>query len=134
MDSRSWSRFHVAVGVVVCIIIPLLSWTDGSGQLAWTMFSRTGQYRLVLTADGKPVNPSELAGAAAPGPTAVALSGSDHFRHHDVMRATLARHLEDVARLACSIRPATTILARLEQRMRTTEPIVSTEVTVRCDR
>ena len=134
MDSRSWSRLHVVVGVLAIVVLPALSWLDGSGQLAWTMFSRTGQYRLALTADGKQVNPSELAAAAAPGPTAIALSGSDHFRHHDAMRATLARHLVDVARLACRLRPATTIVARLEERVRTTAPIEATEVTVRCDR
>src|SRR3954468_8668575 len=98
--SRSWQRFHVVVGVVVLVVLPLASWLDGSRQLGWTMFSRTGQYRLELTADGAAVNPTELAAAAAPGPTSLALAGADHFRHQDVMRATLRRHLEDVARLA----------------------------------
>ena len=133
MGSRSWQRLHLAVGVIAIVLIPALSWLDGSGQLAWTMFSRTGQYRLVLTADGKPVNPSELAAAAAPGPTSRALSGADHFRHHDVWRATLHRHLDDVAQLVCRLRPrAGVVVARLDERRHTTDAIESTEVTITC--
>lgn len=132
MGSRSWQRLQFAVGVIAIVLIPALSWLDGSGQLAWTMFSRTGQYRLELTADGKPVNPSELAAAAAPGPTSIALSGADHFRHHDVWRATLHRHLDDVARLVCRVRPGAVVVARLDERRHTTDAIESTEVTVRC--
>ena len=130
--SRSTYRAHLAVGVVVVLLIPLASWLDGSGQLAWTMFSRTGEYRLELTANGKPVNPTEVAAFAAPGPTSSALAGADHFRHHDVARATLRRHLSDVAHLACKLRPGTTINARLYERMRTDATTETTEVTVQC--
>jgi hypothetical protein len=132
--SRSTQRLHLAVGVFVVLVLPLASWIDGSGQLAWTMFSRTGQYRLDLRADDVPVNPTELAAAAAPGSTAMALAGSDHFRHHDVMRATMRRHLDDIAHLACRTRPAVTVVASLQERLRTDEPIRTTTVTVRCDR
>ena len=134
MGSRSWQRLHLVVGVIAIVLIPALSWIDGSGQLAWTMFSRTGQYRLALTADGAPVNPSELAAAAAPGPTSLALSGTDHFRHHDVWRATLHRHLDDVAQLVCRVRPGARVVARLDERRHTTDAIESTEVTVQCAR
>src|SRR3954470_11583382 len=101
MSLPSGARVHLVVGVIAILLLPLVSWLDGSGQLAWTMFSRTGQYRLRLAAGGMPINPTELAAAATPGPTSIALSGADHFRHHDVVRATLRRHLEDIARLAC---------------------------------
>jgi len=121
--SRSWRRFHVAVGVIAIVLLPLVSWFDGSGQLAWTMFSRTGQYRLVLAADGRAVNPTELAAAAAPGPTAYALAGADHFRHQDVVRATLRRHLTDVASLTCRLRPAAVVTARLEEKLHTTSDV-----------
>ena len=114
------------------MLLPLVSWLDGSGQLAWTMFSRTGQYRLALTSDGTPLNPTELAAFAAPGPTSSALAGADHFRHHDVARATMRRHLTDIAALACKLRPGTTITARLDERMRTDAAIETTEVTMRC--
>jgi hypothetical protein len=120
------------VGVIVVVLLPLASWLDGSGQLAWTMFSRTGQYRLELTSDGKPLNPTEVAAFAAPGPTSSALAGADHFRHHDVARATLRRHVTDIARLACRLKPGTTITARVHERMRTDAVIETTEVTVRC--
>lgn len=131
MTERS-AKLHLAIGVLVIVVLPLVSWLDGSGQLAWTMFSRTGHYRLELTADGRPVNPTELAAAAAPGPTAMALAGSDHLRHHDVMRATMRRHLEDIAQLACRLGRGTQVTARLQERMRTTDAIRTSEVTVRC--
>jgi hypothetical protein len=134
VGSRSWQRLHLVVGVIAIVLLPALSWLDGSGQLAWTMFSRTGQYRLALTADGAQVNPSELAAAAAPGPTSIALAGADHFRHHDVWRATLHRHLGDVAQLVCRLRPGTRVTARLDERAHTTSEIQTTEVTIQCAR
>lgn len=134
MASRSTYRVHVAVGILVVLLLPLASWLDGSGQLAWTMFSRTGRYRLELISDGKPLNPTEVAAFAAPGPTSSALAGADHFRHHDVARATLRRHLTDIASLACKLRPGTTITARLHERVRTDAPIRTTEVMMPCAR
>jgi hypothetical protein len=119
--------------VLLVAVLPLVSWLDGSGQLAWTMFTRTGAYRLTLVADGTQINPTTVAARAMPGPTAIALAGADGMKHHDVMRATLRRHLEDVARLACRLRPTTQVTARLEERVRTTEPIRVTEVSVRCN-
>lgn len=111
-----------------------MSWLDGSGQLAWTMFSRTGQYRLVIEVDGKPLNPTELAAAAMPGPTAVALAGADRLKHHDVLRATARRHLHEIAGLACRLHRGTHVHVRLEERVRRSEPIRTREVTVTCRR
>lgn len=132
MDSRR--RLHLAIGVIVVAILPLVSWLDGSGQLAWTMFSRTGQYRLSISADGAAINPTELAAIAAPGPTANALAGADRFIHQDVMRATMRRHLDDVARLACKRHPGARIVARLDERMRSTDSLRTSEASVQCDR
>ena len=129
---RGRARRHVLIGIVVVGLVPAASWFDGSGQLAWTMFSRTGQYRLVLAADGAAVNPTKLAARAAPGPTATALAGADHWRHHDVLRATLRRHLAEVVRLACRVWPAHAITGRLEERVRSDAPVRTTTVTVRC--
>ena len=120
------------VGVIVVLLLPAASWLDGSGQLAWTMFSRTGRYRLELVSDGTPLNPTEVAAFAAPGPTSSALAGADHFKHHDVARATLRRHLTDVVSLACKLRPGTTMTARLHERARSEAPIRTTEVTMQC--
>jgi len=122
------------VGVVVVLLLPLVSWLDGSGQLAWTMFARTGQYRLELVGDSAPINPTEIAAAATPGPTSQALAGADHFKHHDVARATRRRHLADVVRLACKLRHAKVVTGRLEERVRSYETIRASEVTVQCDR
>ena len=126
------TRKHLVATIVVVIVLPLMSWLDGSGQLAWTMFSRTGQFRLVIVADGRPVNPTEIAAAAMPGPTAVALAGSDQLKHHDVMRATARRHLEDIGQLACRSRHAEQVTVRLEERVRRGEPIRTSEVSLRC--
>jgi hypothetical protein len=120
------------VGVIVVLLLPLVSWLDGSGQLAWTMFSRTGAYRLELLVDGKAMNPTELAAAAAPGPTSSVLAGADNFKHHDVARATLRRHLVDVVAFACKLRPGTTITGRLHERVRSDASIQTSEVTVKC--
>jgi hypothetical protein len=132
--SPSLSRVHLVAGIVVIALLPLASWLDGSGQLAWTMFSRTGRYRLVLTADGAPMNPTEVAAAAAPGPTSAALAGADQFKHHDVARATLRRHLDDVVELACRLRRGAHIAARLEERIRSDAPIRTTEISIQCAR
>lgn len=134
MASPSAFRVHVAAGIVVVLLLPLASWIDGSGQLAWTMFSRTGRYRLVMTADGAPLNPTEVAASAAPGATAGVLAGADHFKHQDVARATLRRHLTDVAELACRQRPGAKLVVRLEEQVRSDEPVRVTEIAMRCDR
>jgi hypothetical protein len=118
---------------VVVIVLPSLSWLDGSGQLAWTMFSRTGQFRIVIIADGKQVNPTQVAAAAMPGPTGKALAGSDRLKHHDVWRATARRHLDDIGLLACRL-GGDRVTLRLEERVRRSEPIRVSEVTVRCPR
>jgi hypothetical protein len=129
------ARFHLVAGIVVVMLLPAASWLDGSGQLAWTMFSRTGRYRLVLSADGLPVNSTELAAAAAPGPTSTALAGADRLKHHDVARATLRRHFEEVVAHTCRLRPgATTIRGRLEEQVRRSDAVRSSEVSVTCTR
>jgi len=130
----STRRIHIAVGLVVVVVLPLVSWLDGSGQLAWTMFSRTGRYRVELIADGVQLNPTEVAAFVAPGPTSSVLAGADHFKHHDVARATLRRQLEEVAILACKVRPGATITARLHELVKSDAPIRTSEVTVRCAR
>jgi hypothetical protein len=128
------SRTHAVAIVLVVLVVPLLSWLDGSGQLAWTMFSRTGQFRLVIVADGQQINPTEIAAAAMPGPTANALAGSDRLKHHDVMRATARRHLDEIGSLACRLHRRNEVTVRLEERVRRSEPIRTSEITVQCSR
>jgi len=126
------TRTHLVATIVVALVLPVVSWLDGSGQLAWTMFSRTGQFRLVIVADGTQVNPTEIAAAAMPGPTATALAGSDQLKHHDVWRATARRHLADIGLLACRLHSSEQIVVRLEERIRRSEPVRTSEVAVRC--
>jgi hypothetical protein len=126
------TRTHLIATVIAVFVLPLASWFDGSGQLAWTMFSRTGQFRLVIVADGKQINPTEIAAAAMPGSTAVALAGADRMKHHDVLRATARRHLDDIAQLACRMKHATTVNIRLEERVHRSDDIRASELRVRC--
>ncbi len=128
------TRTHLIATILVVIVLPLASWLDGSGQLAWTMFSRTGQFRLVIVADGVQINPTEIAAAAMPGPTGYALAGSDQLKHHDVWRATARRHLDDIAALACRLKRSNQVTVRFEERVRRREPIRSREVRVTCAR
>src|SRR5262245_9996157 len=56
---------HAIVATLVCVVLPAASWLDGSGFLAWTMYSGSGCYRLeiaAVAADGSrsAVAPSDL--------------------------------------------------------------------------
>lgn len=66
LPSPTLTRPHLALAVLFCLLVPALSWLDGTGFLAWTMYSGTGTYRLRITAfppSGAPrlVAPTELA-------------------------------------------------------------------------
>jgi hypothetical protein len=37
---------HSAAAIVLCAALPALSWLDGTGSVAWTMFSKSETYRL----------------------------------------------------------------------------------------
>ena len=43
------TRLHAVVAFVVAIALPAWSWSDGSGWLAWTMFSGSQTYRIGVT-------------------------------------------------------------------------------------
>ena len=127
---------HAALALGLFVALPAASWLDGSGQLAWTMFTRTGHYRLEILAtegDGsRPVAPSALAAAAGPAPIARFLAGADHFRHHDVARASLRRHLDAVAALACRVSGADAVDVTLEERATLDAPVEARHARARC--
>ncbi len=83
------------------------------------MFSRTGQYRLeIVASDGngdRSVGPSELARAMGDDGARL-LAGADNWRHHDVTRFTLRRHLDGLAALACRASRARSVLLTLYER------------------
>jgi len=112
---------HLIAGALAIVVLPALSWLDGSGQLAWTMFARTSQYRLEINAlsrEGtrRPIGPTELAASIGKVPAAVYLSGAESWRTHNIARVTLRRHLREVAALACRTSGAARVELTLWQR------------------
>src|SRR5689334_970664 len=102
------ARLHAMIALAVCVLVPGLSWLDGTGSLAWTMYSGSGSYRLrivALDADGsrRIVAPTELA-ARAGHEMIPYLTGAEHWRVAPA--SALRRHLADVAPLACRLHKA----------------------------
>ena len=102
------SRFHAVLALFVAVIIPAYSWRDGSGWLAWTMFSKSQTYRLAVSvsdANGivHVVNPSELTRLAGTD-VQIYLAGAEHFRHAPA-GMTFRHELPVLAHLACQLVP-----------------------------
>ena len=107
---------HALVACVVCVALPGLSWLDGWGSLAWTMFASSGSFRLQITTTTagleQPFNPTTLAAHAVPSAAAV-LAGSDHFRHAAAARL-LEPSLPALAELTCELSGADAVAVALE--------------------
>jgi hypothetical protein len=89
---------------VVAVLLPGVSRLAGSGELAWTMYSRADEFRIdFVTFDaagtGHRRNPSALAQHAAPS-AAMLLAGSEHWRVGPVLHP-LRAHLDDLAAYGC---------------------------------
>lgn len=127
---------HRIVAFVVAVVLPAYSWHDGSGWLAWRMFSRSQTYRLavkVTDTDGnvRIVNPTELTRFTT-GDTAAYLSGSEHYRHAPV-GLTLRENLTVLAALACECVPrAVHSSIVLEVRETLDAPVQTTTRDVQC--
>ena len=105
------SRLHAVVALFVAVVMPAYSWRDGSGWLAWTMFSKSQMYRLAVTvtdADGivHLINPSELTRLTGDD-VGIYLAGAEHYRHAPV-GAAFRRELPLLAHLACQLVPRST--------------------------
>src|SRR5262245_30886527 len=121
---RTASRFpltrgHTLLAVTVCVLIPAWSWLEGSGWLAWTMYSKSATYRVqiaVYDANGKStwMSPTEL-GAHASRDLLIYLSGSERWRQAPV-GATLRRHLSELTALACRVKQPKRVEITLEER------------------
>jgi hypothetical protein len=112
-------RLRFVVGAVVCFLLPAGSWVEGSGKLAWTMYSRLGEFRIDLVAfdaDGRAHlrNPTVLAGGATLGAASL-LAGSDHWRPGPSV-AALRGHLDDLAAYACHELGAVSVEITLHER------------------
>lgn len=108
---------HRIAAAIVAVVLPAYSWHDGSGWLAWRMFSKSETYRLTVkvtdtTGGVHLANPAELTRFTT-GDTANYLSGAEHFRHAPA-GAELRKSLPQLAALACrcvpnAVRSSTTI-------------------------
>jgi hypothetical protein len=127
---------HVIAAGVFCLAVPAASWLDGSGSLAWTMFSKSETYRLdvqVINDDGRRriVNPTELA-AFVSADLASILSGAESWRHAPV-GGGLQRSIPGLARLACRLSPsAARTSVKLERRVHLDAPVETTEARMTC--
>jgi hypothetical protein len=127
---------HAALAVLVALVLPGYSWLDGSGWLAWTMFSKSETYRLrveVKDRDGRKilVNPSALAGGANT-QVGLYLSGAEHFRQAPMSNA-FAGNLRGLGKLACRVVPrAARAHVALDSRRNLDAPVQTTSAEVSC--
>jgi len=133
-DNRVVKRIHALVGGAL-FIVPMISRLWGSGTLAWTMYARTGEFRLEIVGkerDGRYVYvaPTALASKVAPSIESM-FAGSDHFRPYPSI-ALLRRHLDEVARLACDEGPFVSVRVTLEQRDDESSPVRATSAESAC--
>ena len=105
----------IALAAGLCLA-PLIGRFGGAGSLAFTMYSRTIDYRVAIIASdarGKlhAVAPTSLVPALGPSVKPF-LAGADHFRRNYEV-APLRDHLPDLARIACD-REGATAAERIE--------------------
>jgi hypothetical protein len=110
---------RIVVGAVVCVVLPAVSWLQGSRQFAWAMYSRAGEYRIEVVAwdaqgRARLRNPTALAEHAAPVESAL-LAGSDHWREGPSM-APFRTHLGELAAYACTEFGAAAVEVTLHER------------------
>jgi hypothetical protein len=116
--------------------VPGASWLQGSGFLAWTMYSYSATYRLRVEArdasGSRLIGTSELARHAEPDIAGV-LTRADAFRHGPY-GATLEPRLPALAGLACSVARADRVILPLEVRPTLDEPVRQTRIERACSR
>lgn len=120
MDERGWRALHVVVGVVACVVVPVVTrLASPSGGLSWTMFARARRYRLELVAvtaggDRRTVRALDVARALGP-PQGAFVAGLDSGLVASASSAP-RRALGDLARIACRLSPgADHVEAALEE-------------------
>lgn len=130
------TRTHATLAVLVALVLPGYSWLDGSGWLAWTMFSKSETYRLrvaVTDRDGRRtlINPSALASGANT-QVGLHLSGAEHFRQAPMANA-FAGNLRGLGKLACRVVPtAARAHVALDSRRNLDAPVQTTSAEVSC--
>ena len=116
---RRTRRLRLGIGVLACLGLPAASWLEGSRAFAWTMYSRTGDFRIDLVSidpsgQRHVRNPTLLADGASPGAAAL-LAGADHWRPGP-STAVLRDHLPELAAHACTATGAASIELTLHER------------------
>jgi len=112
-------RLRIVAGALVCFVLPAGSLVQGSGMLAWTMYSRVGEFKVDLVAfdaAGRAHlrNPTVLAERATSGAASL-LAGADHWRQGPSV-AALRAHLDDLAAYACRELGAASVEITLRER------------------
>ncbi|MFT3769098.1 MAG: hypothetical protein QM820_26965 [Minicystis sp.] len=126
---------HAAVAAVVCVLLPAASWLDGTGFLAWTMYSGSASYRLeivAISADGLryPLAPTALARYVGRD-EAPAFVAADTWRM--MSSRGLRLRLEEAGALACRLRPARQVEITLFTRRSLDAAAESRTTRVPCD-
>ena len=136
MTQRSWSRLHVALALLTGLAVPAASWLDGSGWLAWTMYSRSGSYRLTVYGRERssgsriPIAPTAMS-VRASGLIRTALGGADHWRFSP-FGSTLRGYLASLGQLACEVEDVARVDLLLEEQAALDAPILRTRASVMC--
>jgi hypothetical protein len=125
---------HAIVAAIACVALPGASWIDGTGSLAWTMYSGSSSYRLEITAFSaggarRALAPTELA-------RRVGLEERPCFAAADTWQMIPCRglrlRLAEVGALACKLRPAEEVEITLFTRRTLDAPPESRSARVRC--
>jgi hypothetical protein len=136
LAERVMPKIHAVAAGLACVVVPGASWIDGSGSLAWTMYSKSETYRMRVVArqtDGsiRRLSPTELA-VRSRGSLGTYLAGAETWRHAPVGSA-LARNLGGLAELACSAAPdAVSVELTLERHETVDAPVQTNRVWKRC--
>jgi len=129
-------RTHLVLGIVLCLILPALSWWRGTGAFAFTMFSRSGSYRLrIVTTDAAGdehrISPTAVA-ARTGGSVGDLLAGSEDWRFAP-FGPLLRRRLGQLAMLSCAARPGSKRARVVLQERRTLDaPVQVSDAAVPC--
>jgi hypothetical protein len=136
VSCQTWSRLHFALALVTALILPGASWLDGTGWLAWTMYSRSGSFRLTVygrergTDSRVPIAPTAMS-LRASGMIRIALAGADHWRFSPY-GPSLRAYLASLGQLACEEADVAKVDLLLEEKATLDASILRTRASVQC--
>ena len=130
-----WPAIHLLALFFVAVGMPAGSLLIGSGELAWTMFSKSETYRLALTGvtrDGhrRPIDARALA-PHVDANVAYFLPAPEEWRH-EPMGVTFRTGLPYLSALACRLGGFQRVEAVLEERAHLDAVPMATRANARC--